>query len=166
MTDLRGEFTRHNGRVPKFRDEPLDSPASRGLLAAFEAEIAGLYPGWSPISGPSATPEEFGPPSGLFLVAYEAAEPIACGGFKRLHASDAEVKRMFVAPASRGAGVGGVLLDALEARARDVGYERIRLDTGDAQPEALRLYRSHGYVEIEDYNANPFASHWFEKQLS
>lgn len=165
MTVPGGETTRHNGCVLEFRDEPLDSPASRRLLAAFESEIAGLYPGWSPTSGPSATPEEFAPPSGLFLIVYEGAEPAACGGFKRLGADDAEVKRMFVVPASRGVGLGGVLLDALEARARAVGYVRFRLDTGDAQPEALRLYRSHGYVEIEDYNANPFARYWFEKVL-
>ena len=41
----------------------------------------------------------------------------------------------------------------------------MRLDTGNQQPEALALFRSTGYREIDDYNANPFASYWFEKPL-
>jgi GNAT superfamily N-acetyltransferase len=146
-------------------DEQLDSPAAQQLLAAFGVEIAALIPGWSLTSGPSATPHEFAPPSGLFVVAYEGDEPVACGGYKRLSASDAEVKRLYVVPDERGTGLAGMVLDSLEARARDVGYARIRLDTGADQPTALRLYEARGYVEIDDYNANPFASHWFEKVL-
>jgi GNAT superfamily N-acetyltransferase len=147
------------------RDEALDGQAGRRLLAAFEAEVATLYPGWTPTSGPSAMPEEFRPPSGLFLVAYSDDEPTGCGGFKRLSARDVEVKRLYVVPEARGAGLAGVLLDELESRARKAGYTRVRLDTGDEQPTALRLYSTRDYVEIDDYNANPFASHWFEKEL-
>jgi GNAT superfamily N-acetyltransferase len=149
----------------EFHDERLDGDAGRELLGAFEAEVAALYPGWTPTSGPTAAPEEFVAPAGLFLVGYDGDSPVTCGGFKRLSTSDVEVKRLYVAPEARGTGLAGVLLDTLESRARDVGYERVRLDTGDDQPTALRLYRTRGYVEIDDYNANPFASHWFEKIL-
>jgi GNAT superfamily N-acetyltransferase len=150
----------------ELRREPLDGPAASALIARFEAEIAALYPGWSPAAGPTADPADFREPSGLFLVAYEFDQPVACGGFKHLNRTDAEVKRIFVAPSARGRGVAATVLGALEDGARDAGYLRVRLDTGDAQPWALRLYRSRGYVEIPDYNANPFASHWFERELT
>lgn len=151
--------------MPEFRDEPFDGASGRRLLEAFEAEIASLYPGWSPTTGPSADPEDFVAPAGLFVVAYEGGEAVACGGYKRLSATDAEVKRVFVTPDARGGGLAGLVMDELEARARGAGYLRVRLDTGAAQPGALRLYRTREYVEIDDYNANPFASHWFEKTL-
>jgi GNAT superfamily N-acetyltransferase len=146
--------------------ESLDSPNGRQLLGEFEAEIASLYPGWSPTSGPSAKPSEFVAPEGLFLVAYDGDEAIACGGYKQLTISDAEVKRLYVVPTRRGQGIAGALMEALESRAREAGYARVRLDTGDGQPGALQLYRARGYDEIADYNANPFASHWFEKRLA
>ena len=50
--------------------------------------------------------------------------------------------------------------------ARDIGYEVIRLDTGDRQPAALRVFRATGYREIGDYNGNPVAAFWFEKSLA
>jgi GNAT superfamily N-acetyltransferase len=147
----------------EFRDERLDGDAGTELLGAFEAEVAALYPGWTPTSGPTVAPDEFVAPAGLFLVGYDGEVPVMCGGFKRL--SVTEVKRLYVVPEARGTGLAGVLLDTLESRARRVSYDRVRLDTGDDQPTALRLYRTRGYVEIDDYNANPFASHWFEKRV-
>ena len=72
---------------------------------------------------------------------------------------------MYVTPAARGLGVGRRLLEELEAAAREMGYHRLRLDTGARQPDALGLFRTAGYEEIEDYNGNPFAAHWLEKDL-
>src|SRR2546422_389998 len=60
---------------------------------------------------------------------------------------------------------GQALLDALEDAARNLGYERIRLDTGVHQPEGLALYRSAAYAEIPRYNDNAYAGYWFEKEL-
>jgi GNAT superfamily N-acetyltransferase len=148
------------------RIEPFDSPAARLLLASFMAEIAALYPGWEPSRGPSAKADDFVAPGGAFLVAYDGnGRPVACGGLKRLDEATAEIKRVYVAPEARGAGVGRRLLAALEDVARERGYDVVRLDTGADQPGALRLFRTAGYRQIADYNDNPFARYWFEKQL-
>jgi GNAT superfamily N-acetyltransferase len=103
---------------------------------------------------------------GGVLVAYVADEPVACGAVRLLDPETAEIKRMFVTPDRRGRGVGRRLLDALERAAADLGCRRVRLDTGERQRAALALYRSAGYAEIEAYNVQPGASHWFEKRLA
>ena len=149
----------------EIRKEPLDGPAGRALVAGFESEVTELYPFWDATLGPSAEPEEFEPPNGVFLVAYDGEHPVACGGLKRLDDWTAEIKRMYVVPENRGRGLARRMLERLEDEARDGGYGFVRLDTGDRQPHALALYRSAGYREIPDYNGNPAATHWFEKGL-
>ena len=134
-------------------------------MAAFTDEIVPLYPGWRPDTGPSATADELSPPAGVFLVAYADDEPAGCGGIKRLSDEAAELKRLYVAPAVRNQGVARCLIAGLEDAAREAGYRVLRLDTGANQPAALELFRSVGYREIDDYNANPYASYWFEKAL-
>jgi hypothetical protein len=57
------------------------------------------------------------------------------------------------------------LLGAIEDIAREFGCELVRLDTGDKQPASLNLFRAIGYVEIDDYNGNPYASYWMERRL-
>jgi GNAT superfamily N-acetyltransferase len=57
------------------------------------------------------------------------------------------------------------LLTELEEQARELGYRRARLDTGDRQPSAKRLYEGAGYRHIDDYNRNRVASYWFEREL-
>jgi GNAT superfamily N-acetyltransferase len=147
------------------REEPADGEAGKSLLAGFETEIAVLYPNWSPSVGPSAKPDDFAPPTGCFVVAYEDGVALGCGGLKRLDDRTAEIKRMFVAPAARGRGVARLILRELERIAAARGYSLVRLDTGAGQPHALALYRSELYRAIGDYNGNPFATHWFEKPL-
>jgi GNAT superfamily N-acetyltransferase len=72
---------------------------------------------------------------------------------------------MYVVPALRGKGIARRLLRALEDCARELGYERARLDTGPKQLSARGLYESEGYVEIENFNDNPVAVFWGEKPL-
>lgn len=114
---------------------------------------------------PSADPAELAPPDGTWLVAYEADRPVGCGGIKRLDALAAEVKRVYVRPEARGLGAGRALMRELEAAARGLGFTRLRLDVGASQPEALALYRDLGFSEIGDYNSNPYASYWLQKDL-
>jgi GNAT superfamily N-acetyltransferase len=147
------------------REEPPDGPVARPLLEHYVADIADRYPGWHPGIGPSANPEDFVGDHGRFVVVLADGEPVGCGGLKRLDAATGEVKRLYVVPAARGRGVAGRLLDELEERARAFGCWRVRLDTGDRQPEALRLFRAAGYREIPAYNHNPTARFWFEKSL-
>ena len=77
----------------------------------------------------------------------------------------AEIKRMYVVPEARGRGLGRRLLEALEETARELGYARIRLDTGARQPHARAMYEAAGYHPIENYNGNAQASFWGEKVL-
>lgn len=137
-----------------------------GLIAAMRDELMSLY---GPLTqrSPSATPEELSPPGGCCLVGYDGGVPVCVGGVKRLKgvAGTGEIKRMYVVPSARGAGIARKLLTALEAEARGLGYARARLDTGPRQPHARALYLSTGYREIPDYNDNPYASFWGEREL-
>ncbi len=145
--------------------EASDTPASLALQRAYFADIASRYPGWSPDLIPSADPAEVAHPVGAWVVAYRGGEAVGCGGVKRLDGCAGELKRIYVTPAVRGLGVGRRLLDELEAQARALGYERMRLDTGDRQPEALGLFTDAGYRPIPDYNRNGWATYWLEKDL-
>jgi ribosomal protein S18 acetylase RimI-like enzyme len=151
----------------ELRREALDSAVGTALLGAFFDEIAMLYPGIMEADdpGPSATPEELSPPTGAFLVAYIDDEAVGCGGIKRIDDGTAELKRLYVSPSARNRGVARTVIAALEDAARAHRYRVIRLDTGDQQSAALKLFRSLGYQEIADYNRNPHASYWFEKRL-
>src|SRR5687767_9870294 len=91
-----------------------DSGPGAELLRAFVAELEIIYePGFVDRS-PSATPADFAPPAGRFLVLYDGDRPVACGGLRRLDAGAAEIKRMYVAPEARGRGYSRRLLAALE----------------------------------------------------
>ena len=150
----------------EFRPVDAAGPVATELV---EAMIQSLVPLYGRIDGagmPSASPEDFSPPHGVFLAGFdERGTAVAGGGVKRLGDGVAEIKRMFVAPELRGRGIARQLLVALEDAARELGYARVRLDTGPKQPHAEALYRSAGYAEIPDYNGNPQATFFAEKVL-
>jgi ribosomal protein S18 acetylase RimI-like enzyme len=72
---------------------------------------------------------------------------------------------MWVAPTARGLGVGRRILGALEEHARRHEVRVVHLETNKSLREAMSLYRSAGYVEVERFNDEPYAHHWFEKRL-
>ena len=72
---------------------------------------------------------------------------------------------MWVAPASRGLGIGKRILQRLEALARKRRLPLLRLETNKALTEAQALYRSSGYREVRPFNDESYAHHWFEKAL-
>ncbi len=146
---------------------PDRRPAS-SLLAAMESEIFEQYDGLdlNDPSMPAAGVAEFSPPAGGYVVGYLDGRPVAGGGFKDLHADGAcEIKRMYVTPSARGGGLGFALLSALEDAARAAGYRVARLDTGPRQPKVAQMYRAAGYREIANFNGNPLATFFGEKQL-
>jgi drug/metabolite transporter (DMT)-like permease/GNAT superfamily N-acetyltransferase len=146
------------------RHVPASDPAAAALLHAYATEVADRV-----VREPdrvATVPAEYEPPSGTFIVLYDDARPVACGGIRSLGDGIAEVKRMYVDPDARGNGVGARVLTQLEDEARKLGYGRLRLDTAASLTAAQALYRSSGYTEIADYNGNPAASHWFEKDLA
>ena len=104
------------------------------------------------------------PPSGTFLVGWLEEIPVACGGVKRLEDDLAELKRFYVIPTARSKGLSIELMSALEDAARQLGYTRLRMDTGS--PKSAAVGMSLGYVEIADYNGNPNAIFWGEKDLT
>jgi GNAT superfamily N-acetyltransferase len=144
---------------------PADSESSLGLQSAFFADIASRYPGWEPGSSQGVEPSELAPPNGIWLVASLDLVPVGCGGLQGLDHGTAEIRRIFVTQTARGRGVGRALLLELETHARRLGYERVRLTTGDGQPEALRLFLSAGYADIPPFSSGAFTTHWMEKPL-
>ena len=139
------------------------APATE-LLGAMEAEMLELYPAMRRM--PPASGEDFSPPHGAYLVGFADGTPVCGGGLKRLDDDAAEIKRMYVVPGARRQGLARRLLSALETAARERGYRIVRLDTGPRQPHAKALYTATGYVEVADYNDNPYAAYWGEKRLA
>ncbi|GGF37370.1 N-acetyltransferase [Subtercola lobariae] len=85
----------------------------------------------------------------VFLIARSAdGEAVGCGALRLLGAGAAEIKRMFVTPAARGTGVSTRILHALEAEARERGLTVLKLETGPAQPDAVRFYEREQYLPI------------------
>jgi putative acetyltransferase len=102
-----------------------------------------------------------------YLVVVVGGRVVACGAWQALEPGVAEIKRMYVRPAFRGAGIGRQLIVALEEEALAADRPVIRLETGTYLPAAIALYRSSGYLPIPTYGeyvGNPF-SVCFEKQL-
>jgi GNAT superfamily N-acetyltransferase len=157
----------HHIRVAlEIRAVPAGEPPAADLVEAMVAEGIEVYGRRLDVQGaPTATAEQMSPPGGTFLVIYDDGRPVAGGGVKRLGDDVGEIKRMYVVPDARSRGLARVLLSALEDAARELGYTRVRLDTGPRQPHARALYESTGYRAVEAYNDNPFASYWGEKDL-
>jgi GNAT superfamily N-acetyltransferase len=138
---------------------PITHPDARRLVEEVQAEYVVRY------GGPDDTPLESGvfePPSGAFFVVYERldgeARPVATGAWRRRtdveafgSSNAAEVKRMFVTAALRGRGLARFVLAHLETTARHAGAAVMILETGVAQPEAMGLYESSGYVAIPSF---------------
>lgn len=85
------------------------------------------------------------------VVAYLETQAIGCGAIRAYSPDTIEVKRMFVLPECRGKGIAGAVLAELEAWAAELGFLRCILETGQMQPEAIRLYQKSGYALIPNY---------------
>jgi GNAT superfamily N-acetyltransferase len=143
-----------------------DDPEAVAMLRAMEDWVLESLGPTTPDKTSTVTPGEMVPPSGAFVLVTEDRRPLAGGGVRRLPDGAAEVKRMFVLPEARGRGLGRRLLDALEAAAAELGYDRVRLDTAATMPVAMEMYRRAGYEPIPDYNGNTYAAFWGEKRLT
>jgi len=101
-------------------------------------------------------PREYGLPSGAaLLVEAPSGERVGVVGIRRFGLGTAELKRMYLAPSARGAGVGRALAGEAVAAARALGYQRLLLDTVDTMAPAIAAYESLGFVGIEAYRHNP-----------
>jgi ribosomal protein S18 acetylase RimI-like enzyme len=105
------------------------------------------------------------PPRGLLLLARQGHAVLGCAGMRIRPGQIGEVTRVFVEPAARGQGVGRLLMQNLERECRAVGLTAVRLDTRTDLVEARGLYASLGFIEGEAHNTDPYANHWFRKEL-
>ena len=131
---------------------------------------------WSEVAASTGLTLEGGPPEGdlvdlvaprgTFLVATRDGVGLGCVGVRALDGGDAEVKRLFVSSRARGLGLGRRLLTAAEDWARARGAHRLVLDTHGVLTAARALYASAGFAEVERYNDNPHAQHWYAKPLT
>jgi DNA-binding MarR family transcriptional regulator len=148
---------------------PADSrhPDARSCLRAYFAELGRRFSdGFDPDLSTPVADVEMSPPAGLFLLASLHGEPVGCGALRFHENEAAEIKRMWVSEAVRGLGIGRRMLAELEGHARATGARAVRLETNRSLTEAITLYRSSGYREVGAFNAEPYAHHWFEKELT
>ena len=112
----------------------------------FEAELA-------------AMPGKYAPPAGVLLLAREAGgRAVGCVGLRPIEPDGVgEMKRLYVAPEARGAGLGARLVERAIEAAEAIGYREIRLDTLPSMTGALRLYRRLGFEPMPAYYATPIA---------
>jgi len=147
----------------------IENPAAadaRWCVEQYFAELDRRFDaGFDPALSIPADAAELTPPAGLLVVARWNGRAVGCGALKFHGDKPAELKRMWVAADARGLGVGRGLLNELERLARGAGVRVVRLETNRSLKEAIALYRSSGYVEVDAFNDEPYAHHWFEKRL-
>jgi len=97
----------------------------------------------------------YGPPAGVFLLAWQAGELAGGVGLRRLSSEICEMKRLFVHDRFKGLGIGRRLCEKLIDEARSLGFQRMRLDTLERMTPAISLYKSLGFADIEPYCFNP-----------
>jgi ribosomal protein S18 acetylase RimI-like enzyme len=146
---------------------PPNDPRARACVRAYARDIAQRFDeGFDPALSNPIHDEQLVPPAGVFLLATLNAEPVGCGAVKLHHGAPAEIKRVWVSDTVRGLGIGRRILGELERYAAERGFSAVRLDTNRTLTEAIAMYRSAGYREIEPYNTEHYAHHWFQKHLT
>ncbi|AIE87481.1 GNAT family N-acetyltransferase [Fimbriimonas ginsengisoli] len=124
-----------------FAEYQLDLGFDLGFQS-FQQELDGL-------------PGKYGPPKGAILLAEEGGEVAAGAAIRDLGDGICEIKRLYVRPPFRRRGLAKSISIALIHRARELGYERVRLDTLRRLTGALELYLALGFEEIPAYNFSP-----------
>jgi DNA-binding MarR family transcriptional regulator len=141
-------------------------PDARHCIGAYVAELGRRFDSGFEVDRSNPAPDDLlRPPAGILLVARLGAEPVGCGALMFGPRGVCEIKRMWVSATVRGTGLGRRLLGELERHAAASGAHVVRLETNRALAEAISLYRSAGYAEVEAFNDEPYAHHWFEKRL-
>jgi DNA-binding MarR family transcriptional regulator/GNAT superfamily N-acetyltransferase len=150
----------------RFAIEDPATPDARWCFAQYFAELDARFEGgFNPALSISTDARELTPPAGVLLMARLRDRPVGCGALKFHGDAPAELKRMWIAPAARGLGLGRRLLRELERHACEAEVAVVRLETNRALSEAIALYQRSGYVEVDAFNAEPYAHHWFEKRI-
>lgn len=140
---------------------------ARACLARYYAELATIFEGGFDSDDQAYAGTGKARPPHLYCVLARVDDAVAGCGFLQWQENDdaAEIKRMWVAPECRGRGLARAILSHLEDKARALGFAAVRLDTNRALKDAQALYRRSGYADIARYSDNPYAHHWFGKNL-
>jgi GNAT superfamily N-acetyltransferase len=146
---------------------PPDDPDAEWCLARYYETLDELFEGGFRLDR-SLVPDAsaFSLPSGAFLVARLGRRPVGCGGVTIEGRGVGYIKRMWVDPSARGLGLGRRLLHELEEAARGLGCTSVQLETNRALHAAIHMYRTAGYVEVDPFNDEHYAHHWFRKELT
>jgi putative acetyltransferase len=135
-------------QIEQVRELFLEYANSLGFslcFQSFDQELAGL-------------PGDYAPPEGRLLLAEYEGKVAGCVALHKLSDDVCEMKRLYLRPALRGKGLGRVLAEEILRQAREIGYQRLRLDTVEpAMKDAVGMYRRLGFREIAAYRENPMA---------
>jgi len=114
----------------------------------------------------AALPGDYAPPEGRLLLAYYGAQLAGCAALRKLEPGICEMKRLYLRPQFRGKGLGRGLADQIIAEARQIGYQRMRLDTVEpVMKDAVAMYRKLGFRQVAPYRANPIAGAMYMELL-
>ncbi len=103
-------------------------------------------------------PGDYAPPEGRLLLAEYDGQLAACVALHKLASGTSEMKRLYLRPQFRGKGLGRTLAERIIIEARQIGYQRMRLDTVEPiMKDAVAMYRKLGFKEIAPYRPNPIA---------
>jgi ribosomal protein S18 acetylase RimI-like enzyme len=137
-----------HAQIAQARELFLEYAQSLGFSLCFQnfdKELAGL-------------PGDYAPPDGRLLRAEFEGQLAGCVALHKLEPGICEMKRLYLRPQFRGKGLGRVLADRVIAEARQISYERMRLDTVEpVMKDAVAMYRKIGFREIAPYCENPIA---------
>jgi GNAT superfamily N-acetyltransferase len=133
----------------------FNHPDAIELRSQQRNEIAARYGRPDSEPGPAPTADDIA----VFFVAYSDGAAVGCGGLRERDATEAEVKRMFVLPGHRGAGVSVAILRRLEQFGAERGYARLVLETGTEQPDAVRFYEREGFARIPNFGYYADSAH-------
>lgn len=100
-------------------------------------------------------PGDYAPPEGCILLAQDSGHFVGCVALRPLEDKICEMKRLYVRPGYRGRGIGRTLACSVIDRAREIGYEKMRLDTVVTMNEARTLYYSLEFRNIKAYRYSP-----------
>ncbi|MFF9766244.1 GNAT family N-acetyltransferase [Streptomyces sp. NPDC014636] len=155
--------------------EPYDSSAAAALWRAYYTEVSDRWyllhegrrtdPDELEREIAAQTGAELAPPTGRLLIGRYDGTPAGSAGVRLLDPDTAELTRVFVLPGMRGLKGAARLVAAAERAARLLGARRLVLDTRADLVEARALYARLGYTETGPHNTDPYADHWFRKEL-
>ena len=147
-------------------ENPSSQDAARCLEQYSQELTVRFRKGFDPRLSISAAADELTPPKGYLVIARLYGQALGCVALKVTGRRMGEVKRMWVTRHARGLGLGRRLLRELERMARIRNLKILRLETNESLKEAQSLYRTSGYTEVDAFNDEPYAHHWFEKRLN